>query len=299
MARAESRVPAGLSQGAAAYLALADRGRSDGWRYLPGLALIVACWLFAGGWLFGVVAAGGWFGDLNEFVSINASLWPLLLAVLLVLPALHGRGLSSLIAPDGIDWLKIMRGAVLWMLFAALAMVVENLVYPGRYRWIYDAAQWWPMLFTALLLTPLQCLAEELFFRGYLIQALGRLSTRPMTIAVLSSVLFTLPHLLNPEVAAYGMAIMAVNYFAMGLLLALCTLRDGRLELAIGAHAGNNLLLAAGVSYEGSVFRTPALWSSGALDPVYSLITLLIGGMLFYFWFFGRSSWTIAFQNRK
>lgn len=290
MARAESRIPAGLSQGAAAYLALSRRGRDDGWRYIPGLTLIVTCWLVAGGWLFGRVASGGWFGDLNEFVSVNASLWPLLLALLLVLPLLHGRGVMSLIVPGRINAARIAQGALVWMLFAALAMVAESLLNPGRYRWTYHALQWWPMLVAALLLTPLQCLAEELFFRGYLVQALGRLTQHPLLIAVLSSVLFTLPHLLNPEVAAYGVAIMAANYFAMGLLLALCTLRDGRLELAIGAHAGNNLLLAAGVTYDGSVFRTPALWSSGALDPVYSLMTLLIGGMLFYFWFFGRSS---------
>ncbi|MDP3715838.1 MAG: CPBP family intramembrane metalloprotease, partial [Burkholderiales bacterium] len=139
-----------------------------------------------------------------------------------------------------------------------------------------------------LLLTPLQCAAEELVFRGYLMQAAGRLCRHPVVPALFSSAVFTLPHLYNPEVAAYGLGIMAANYFAMGLLLAVVTLRDGRLELAIGAHAGNNLLLVLFVHYEDSVFETPSVFTAGALDPVYSLVTLLLGAILFYVWFFGK-----------
>ena len=143
-----------------------------------------------------------------------------------------------------------------------------------------------PFVAVALLLTPLQCLAEELMFRGYLVQALARLSRRPAFLAVASSILFTLPHLFNPEVEAYGAWIMAANYFAMALFLATIALRDGRLELAIGAHTSNNLLLALGVNYADSVFETPSLFTANTLDPVYSLVTLLLGAAVFHLWVF-------------
>ena len=119
---------------------------------------------------------------------------------------------------------------------------------------------------------------------------LGALALIALTLfpllAVVSSAAFTLPHLFNPEVAAYGLPIMATNYFVMGVFLASVTLRDGRLELAIGAHAGNNLLLALFINYEDSVFRTESVFTAGGLDPVYSLVTLLLGSAIFHLWTF-------------
>lgn len=112
----------------------------------------------------------------------------------------------------------------------------------------------------------------------------------PAFVAVASSAVFVVPHLYNPEVAAYGPWIMAANYFAMALFLATVTLRDGRLELAIGAHAANNLLLALGVNYAESVFDTPSLFTADTLDPVYSLVTLLLGAAVFHFWMFRKNS---------
>jgi hypothetical protein len=118
---------------------------------------------------------------------------------------------------------------------------------------------------------------------------MGRLLHRPAVLAVLSSAVFTLPHLYNPEIAAYGLAVMAANYFVMGLFLASIALRDGRLELAIGAHAGNNLLLALFIHYDGSVFDTPSVFTAGALDPLYSLVTLILSALLFHCWVFRRT----------
>ena len=107
-------------------------------------------------------------------------------------------------------------------------------------------------------------------------------------ILILSAAVFTLPHLFNPEIAAYGLGIMAANYFVMGLFLASVALRDGRLELAIGAHAGNNLLLALFINYEDSVFRTESVFTAGDLDPVYSLVTLVLSALAFHWWVFGK-----------
>jgi len=123
-------------------------------------------------------------------------------------------------------------------------------------------------------------------FRGYVMQALGLLTRRPLVIAVLSSIAFTIPHLLNPEVLEHGAAIMAANYFAIGMLLATVTLRDGRLELAIGLHAVNNVFLALVANYEGSVLATESIFTARELDPVYSLVTLIAGAVAFHWWIF-------------
>lgn len=274
---------------AAQYLALADAGRNAWWRYALGAAFIAASWIIGGAFAYVWLLQGAWFGAVTEFVAINASVLMLLAGVLVVVAVLHRRGWRTLVTPhQSIDWRRIAEGGLVWVVLAVLSAVVESLIYPGRYAWSLDLQRWLPFVAAALLLTPLQCVAEELVFRGYLVQALGRWWRRPALLAAVSSAAFTLPHLFNPEVAAYGLVIMAANYFVMGLFLASVALRDGRLELAIGAHAGNNLLLALFINYEDSVFRTESVFTAGDLDPAYSLVTLLLGAVVFHLWVFRR-----------
>jgi len=272
------------------YLALADTGHNAWWRYGLGIAVITASWLIGGAYAYDFVLYLP-LGAVSEFVAVNASILMLLVGVVVVTAVLHRRSWRTLITPyPQIDWRRMAQGAAVWVVLSLIFSVIEHLLYPGRYVWSLDLQRWLPFALAALLLTPLQCAAEELVFRGYVLQGLGRIMRRPVVLAIFSSVLFTLPHLYNPEVAAYGLAIMAANYFFMGLFLAGVALRDGRLELAIGAHAGNNLLLALIVRYDDSVFETESLFTAGALDPVYSLLTLIVSALLFYWWFFRRSS---------
>lgn len=279
-----------MSSPAVRYLALADAGRNAWWRYLLGVAVIAASWLIGGSYAYQLVLHAP-LGAATEFVAVNASILTLLAGVVAAVELLHRRSWRTLVTPHArIDWRRMTQGAAVWAVLALAFSVIEHLLYPGRYAWSLDLARWLPFVLAALLLTPLQCAAEELVFRGYVLQGLGRWLRQPPALAVLSSVIFTLPHLYNPEVAAYGLAIMAANYFVMGLFLAGVALRDGRLELAIGAHAGNNLLLALVFSYDDSVFATESVFTAGALDPVYSLLTLLLSAAFFYWWFFRKSS---------
>lgn len=271
---------------AAQFFAAADAGRNDWWRYLLGTVLAAVCWVFGGGYVFGLTLALP-LGAVTEFVAVNASILMLMAGVTAVTLLLHRRPWRTLVTPQSrIDWRRMATGAAVWGLLLLLGAVAESLLFPGRYSWTPDASRWPAFAVAALLLTPLQCMAEEIAFRGYLMQGLSRLWRHPAFVAVASSVVFTLPHLYNPEVAAYGLWIMAINYFAMALFLATITLRDGRLELAIGAHTANNLLLALGVNYQDSVFDTPSLFTADTLDPVYSLLTLLLGAVIFHLWVF-------------
>ncbi len=281
-----------MSTAAAQYLALADAGRNAWWRYALGLAFIAAGWLVGGAYAYAVILDSTIFGSVNEFVAINASVLTLLIAVVVVVAMLHSRTWRTLVTPrPRLDWRRMAGGATVWIVLASVCALVESLLYPGRYALSLDVQRWLPFVAAALLLTPLQCAAEELVFRGYLVQALGRMLRWPAALAALSAAVFTVPHLFNPEIAAYGMGIMAANYFVMGLFLASVALRDGRLELAIGAHAGNNLLLVLFINYEDSVFRTESMFTAGALDPVYSLVTLALSAAAFHWWVFrSRSS---------
>ncbi|HET9403802.1 MAG TPA: type II CAAX endopeptidase family protein [Burkholderiales bacterium] len=274
------------------YLDLARAGRNAWWRYLLGAFTIVFFWLVLGYVPYILlVGSGVESSPLLDFVAINFSIFMMLAGLAVTVKLIHRRPLLSLATPDArLDWRRIGRGALVWAVIAAVVVVVEHLLFPERYYLSFNLERFLPFLAAVLLLTPIQCAAEELVFRGYAMQGLGLLTRRPAAIAAASSLAFTIPHLLNPEVANHGVLIMAANYFAIGLLLATVTLRDGRLELAIGLHAVNNVLLALVANYEGSALMTESVFTARELDPVYSLISLILAAFLFHGWIFRRAT---------
>ncbi|HUF81340.1 MAG TPA: type II CAAX endopeptidase family protein [Burkholderiales bacterium] len=272
------------------YLDLARPGRNAWWRYVLGAVTIVFFWVLGQLPYFLLVGAGAEPGALMAFVAVNFSIFMMLAGLAVTVGFLHRRPLLSLVSPDRrIDWRRMARGAGAWLVIAAAVTVLEHLLYPGRYYLSWAPGPFFAFLAAVLVLTPIQCAVEELVFRGYALQAFGLLTRQPLAIAAASSLVFTLPHLLNPEVHQHGVLLMAANYFAIGMVLAMVTLRDGRLELAIGLHAANNVFLALIANYEGSALRTESVFTATVLDPVYSLAALVAGGFFFHAWIFGRN----------
>ena len=54
------------------------------------------------------------------------------------------------------------------------------------------------------------------------------------------------------------------------------------MELALGMHAANNLFAAIFANYTVTALPSPALFTVQVLDPVYSLVSLVVGLILFY-----------------
>lgn len=277
-----------ISGNAARYLGLAQLGRNHWWCYALGTLMIVFFWLVPGYLPYIVLAGFGLLVPPLDYLAINFTI-VMMLAGLWLAMRLHRRPLMSLITPERLpDWKRAAQGFAAWSVIAVATAVLEHVLYPDRYYLSFNAGRFFAFATIVLVVTPIQTTIEELVFRGYVMQGLGLLIRRPVAVAAGSSAVFTLPHLMNPEVQMHGTLIMAANYFAIGMLLATITLRDGRLELAIGVHAGNNLLLALVANYEGSPFNTESIFTARSLDPVYSLITLVIGSLLFYWLFFAR-----------
>ena len=270
------------------FLDLARLGKNAWWRYVLGVCTIGFFWVVLGFVPYMLlIGAGLETTPMLEFVAVNLSIFMMLAGLVVTVKWIHGRPLMSLVAPDlRIDWRRVARGAAAWLVIGAVMALAEHLLFPDRYYLSYNAERFYPFLIAVLLLTPLQAAAEELVFRGYLMQGLGLLTRRPLAVAVASSIAFTLPHLMNPEVDQYGVAIMAANYFTIGMLLATATLRDGRLELAIGLHVINNVFLALMANYEGSALATESVFTAAELDPVYSLAALVLGAFAFHAWIF-------------
>jgi membrane protease YdiL (CAAX protease family) len=271
------------------YLALARLGRNEWWRYALGVTVILFSWIVLGWVPYAWLVAQGRQELLLQFLAVNFSIIMMLAGLVVAVKFIHRRPLMTLVTSErGIDWGRIARAAMVWAVIGLATAGVEHLLYPERYYLSFSAERFFPFAAVALVLTPLQTATEELVFRGYVMQGLGLILKRPTVVAVVSAAVFALPHLLNPEVQQHGAALLGASYFVIGLLLAAVTLRDGRLELAIGLHAANNLLLVLVVNYEGSVLTSESIFTARELDPAYALATLSIGALLFYAWFFSR-----------
>jgi membrane protease YdiL (CAAX protease family) len=61
-------------------------------------------------------------------------------------------------------------------------------------------------------------------------------------------------HFGNPEIDKLGPLLM-VSYVSMGFFFGIITLMDEGLELALGYHAGNNLLISLLVTLTGRLFK--------------------------------------------
>ena len=111
----------------------------------------------------------------------------------------------------------------------------------------------------AVVLTTYQAGFEEIFFRGYLLQGLSLIARNRVVITIVSSVLFVLPHLANPEPFEYGFAPYATSLFMFALFMTVIVLVDGGIELAIGYHALNNLWIGLIANTEVTALQTPSL----------------------------------------
>ena len=284
------------------YLELARHGRTDWWRYLISFPAILMIWLMVGSipviLLLTYVSMDGdpttnFSGTgfvgvpvILEFLITMSSFIPLLAATFVAVRFIHERSLKTLVtAKAQIRWRRIFAGAGVWLLIAALLSVIEAILYPGRYVLTFQPAILLIFAALSLILIPIQTSAEELFFRGYLLQWMGLRLKNRWLLSFLNGVLFFLPHAANPEMATSSILI-GLGYFLIGFFFTLITLQDNGMELALGMHTANNLFAGLFANYVVTALPSPSLFTVQTLDPVYSLISLVVGMIVFYMIFF-------------
>ena len=251
------------------------------WRWLVGTLAILILWL-VGGSLLGLVflpftgvepsilveggdvlgAMPGWgylFFALITFV-------PLFMGVLIAYRWILGVKLRYLFSPiQGFRWWRVGLGFWVWLILVGGPVVVALLGSPEAYRFNYQPETFIPFAVVGLLLLPIQTTAEELFFRGWVLQWAGKRVGNILVLSVISGAAFSIPHLLNPEVAGDFVGAF-LGYFTVGFALAWVTVRDRSLEIAIGAHLAHNLFAALVVGYEGGALPADALFVSGPIE---------------------------------
>jgi membrane protease YdiL (CAAX protease family) len=288
------------------FLDLARRGKNEWWRYVLSTALILFFWLVGSAvlavFLLAVSLLGegvrpdidpntGQMAGVDPLLLVTVlllSFLPLLVGLLLAVRFIHDRPLTSLITPLArIDWKRMCVGFLAFGVLVAVGCVVESFLYPGRYKFTFDLLGTLKFTPVVLILIPFQAAAEELLVRGYMMQGIGLLTRRAWIPVVVSSLVFTLLHVSNPE-AQVDTLVSLGSYLAAALLFALVTLKDNRLELAIGMHIANNVFVLA-VNNTVSALPVPSVFTVTTLDAGYSLISTIVMGVIFYAVFFSHN----------
>jgi membrane protease YdiL (CAAX protease family) len=191
-------------------------------------------------------------------------------AVIQTVARTHKRPWQSVLSSSlAIDWRRVAIGIGVQAVLVLAILLLAHLTGLIGDFWRLPKAEHWLATVLALLLVPLQAASEELVFRGYLTQALGRICRNRVIIVAVVGLLFALVHF-----NVYG-PLTTPYMFGISVLFSLVTLRDGGLELAIGAHIAQNWL---------SIGEIDAMNSHAALVQITwpYLIVLVVQGALFY-----------------
>jgi uncharacterized protein len=287
------------------YLSLGFKGLNDWWRYLVGV-VIIAVFYIAGSIPLTVVqlmrmnqdtSIGS--DEIKDFektldftiLGIDKNVgFLLMIAIFLfalvglwvVATQVHNKKIKDFITPfSKINYQKILFGFGLWMLLSLLMEGINYMMAPDTYIFRFEVSSFIPLLIISLVFLPLQTSFEELFFRGYFMQGIAFFSKNKWLAILLSSIFFGYVHGANPEVAKYGFWTMQIYYVTAGLFLALITVWDDGLELALGVHAATNIFGATLFTYEGSVLQTDSLFITTQINPLLMTIAFMGASIVF------------------
>lgn len=250
------------------YIEQAYKGKQELWKYLiiPGLffgymALNFMVMLLMGDtnteeMMAQMIAQSG---EINFLIIMLVPFAIALGLLFLWVRFIHYQSITALTTSRAhIDWKRIFFAFFLWGGITTLLVFVDYTLSPETYQWNFDLVRFLKLAVVAVLLIPLQTSFEEYFFRGYLMQGIGIYGGNRWLPLLVTSLLFGLLHLGNPEVGKIGYGIM-VYYIGTGFFLGILTLMDEGLELALGFHAANNLFTALLVTANWTAFQTPSV----------------------------------------
>ena len=166
--------------------------------------------------------------------------------------------LSLTTARPKVDWKRIFLSFGLWAVISIVTTVAAYFMNPESFEINFRPVPFAILAVIAVVMVPLQTSFEEYLFRGYLMQGIGIASRSRLTALIITSVMFGLMHIANPEIEKMGY-ILLLYYIGTGFFLGIITLMDDGMELALGFHAANNLIAALLVTSDWTALQTESI----------------------------------------
>ncbi len=249
----------------------ASIGSNQWWRWVLGLIVIVAFWLGIGtllqatgcGYLERTNALGVTCGDsFAAFVVIAGLGFALGLAgAWLTARVIHRKELKRFVTGrTSLDFRRYFFGVLVALTVSVVKLLVNRFIVGQEMVFQPPGGEFLIFLVVAVILVPVQSGFEEVFFRGYILQGLMQFLRNKIVLAILTAVIFALPHLANPEPWSYGFAPFVSALIASGLFFGIVVLSDGGLEVAMGYHAMSNLFIGLVANTETAAITSPSLF---------------------------------------
>ena len=287
------------------YIKQAFENKHDWWLYLAGLALIVIAVilgqiphtvaLISKALQSGVELGGLDPNKMMQLLESNLNLFLMLLSfavgllgLFIVVKFLHKQSITSLTTSRSkIDWKRFWFAFLFWGFISVIMIMIDYQSSPENYVFNFELKPFLILVAIAVIFVPLQTSFEEYLFRGYLMQGIGVICKNKWMPLTVTSVLFGMLHLANPEIDKLGY-ILLVHYIGTGFFLGIITLMDEGLELALGFHAANNLFTALLVTADWTAFQTNSIFRDisdpdiGAFE-IFSSVLIIYPILIFIF----------------
>ncbi len=138
-----------------------------------------------------------------------------------------------------------------------------------------DATLWLELVVIAGVGIFVQAGAEELFFRGYLTQAVRRFTSQPAVFLLIPAMLFAAPHLTNLTQFDSSPYVL-LPYLIDGLAFGWVAYRTGSLWMSLGIHWSNNLSNVVLVGPRGDVLDSVAPLQFDIPNSIAELTTISV-----------------------
>jgi membrane protease YdiL (CAAX protease family) len=287
------------------YIKQAFKNKHDWWLYLAGLALIVIAVilgqiphtvaLISKALQSGVELGGLDPNKMMQLLESNLNLFLMLLSfavgllgLFIVVKFLHKQSITSLTTSRSkIDWKRFWFAFLFWGFISVIMIMIDYQSSTENYVFNFELKPFLILVAIAVIFVPLQTSFEEYLFRGYLMQGIGVICKNKWVPLTVTSVLFGMLHLANPEIDKLGY-ILLVHYIGTGFFLGIITLMDEGLELALGFHAANNLFTALLVTADWTAFQTNSIFRDIS-DPdigtfeIFSSVLIIYPILIFIF----------------
>ncbi len=297
------------------YIAQAYKYLHQGWRYAVGAVLVFFVSQLGALPLviiatMKLMAEGGNLADLedpNKIMTIldsNLTLFLMLLsfaiglvALYLVVKFFHKQPFKTVTTSrKKTDWGRFWFGFALITITITILTIVDYKSNPEDYELQFNLVPFLILALIAIVMIPLQTSFEEYLFRGYLMQGIGVMAKNKWVPLLVTSLIFGGLHFFNPEVEKLGNVIM-VYYIGTGLFLGIMTLMDEGLELALGFHAGNNIVAALLVTADWTVFQTNSVLKD--ISEPHAGFDVIAPVFIIYPIFLGLMAWRYKWTNWK
>lgn len=250
------------------------------WHWVLGTYLIITIWFLGSPLLYDASSAVFGTGTAwQQLVRELSTFIPFFVATPLMWRYVLKRDISTLINSRGsVSTRRVVTGFGVWFAISLASSVIDYALNADNYRWSFSWSAFVPYAIAIAILLPLQTSAEEFFFRGWILQWAHAWGTQFKV--VLSGLVFALPHLGNPEATGHEFPALAA-WFILGAGWAYVSVRDGSIELALGAHFANNVFSLLVVGYDDAALPTSALLTTSSLNIEVTSGALAIAMILF------------------